>query len=493
MSEKGLLSERENRLRKLKELKALGIHPYPERFEKEHTLSEVLSKPVGTPVKSAGRLIRSRRMGKITFSHLQDYTARVQVIFKQDLLGEKEYKIITSLLDLGDFIGVEGEVFVTKTGEVSILVKRWQFLGKALRPIPEKYHGLRDKELLYRKRYLDLIANRETMERFLFRSKVVKTIREFYWEEGFIEVETPVLMHKATGANARPYWTHNNALDIDVVLRISHELPLKELIVGGFEKIFELGKAFRNEGQSPAHLPEHTHLEHYAAYWNYEDNILFTEKMFNYLFEKLGLEKQQALKDREGRERLIDFTTPWKRINFTEMVCKASGLDIMSYEDADVLRADLKKRGIEFEDMDKMGLGTLIDNIYKKLCRPKIIQPTILYDYPKVVQPLARVSDKDPRKVDQFQLVVNGWELVKAYSELVDPVDQRERFAEQAKARALGDEEAMEVDEEYIEAMEHGMPPISGWGMGVDRLVCLLTKQDNLRDVVLMPLMRPES
>jgi lysyl-tRNA synthetase class 2 len=373
-----------------------------------------------------------------------------------------------------------------------VLVNTWTFLGKALLPPPGKFHGLKDREVLHRKRYLDLMANQETRARFAFRSQFIRAMREFYWSQGFHEVETSTLMHHATGAAARPYHTHNNALDIDLVLRISHELPLKELVVGGFERVFELGKAFRNEGHDPSHLPEHTHLEHYAAYWSFQDNIAFTERMFDYLFEQLKLPKILALKDRDGRERQVDWSTPWPRVNYIELIKADTGIDVMSYSLADALRADISARGIEFEGMASMGITSLIDNLYKKVSRPKLIQPTILFHYPKILQPLARVNDEDSNMVDQFQLVVNGWEIVKAYSELVDPIDQRERFMQQAEQRSAGDEEAMDMDEGYLTAMEHGMPPISGWGMGVDRVLALLTGQDNLRDVVLFPLMRPE-
>ncbi|MEK7139442.1 MAG: amino acid--tRNA ligase-related protein, partial [Patescibacteria group bacterium] len=338
----------------------------------------------------------------------------------------------------------------------------------------------------------DLIANRETMERFVFRSKLIQTLREFYWQEGLLEVETPTLLHNATGAAARPYHTHNHALDIDVVLRISHELPLKELIAGGFEKIFEIGKAFRNEGHDPSHLPEHTHLEHYCAYWNFEDNISFTERMFDHLFATLGLNKKVTIKDKEGIAQTVDFTTPWPRVDFLGLLKQDSGIDVMEFSDADALRAALIKQGIKFEDMAAMSLPTLVDYLYKKVSRPKLVGPVILYHYPKFLQPLARVNDADSRMVDQFQLVVNGWELLKAYSELVDPIDQRQRFAEQKQAMLAGDEEAMDVDEDYLVAMEHGLPPISGWGLGIDRLITLMTGQENLRDVVLFPLMRPK-
>jgi lysyl-tRNA synthetase class 2 len=487
------VAERANRLAKLENFKKAGVHPYPARFEKTTDLVDAQKLSENDPVRSAGRIMLFRQMGSITFAHLQDFTGRMQVIFKKDALGDELYKLITKNHDLGDFVGVEGSIFTTKTGEKSILVSKWTFLGKALLPPPGKFHGVKDKEILHRKRYLDLMGNQETRERFKFRSEFLRAVREFYWQEGFHEVETATLIHKATGAAARPYHTHNNALDIDVVLRISHELPLKELVVGGFEKIFELGKAFRNEGHDPSRLPEHTHLEHYVAYWSFEDNIRLTERMLDYLFNRLSLPKKTMIKDRNGQEQEVDWTTPWPRLDYVELVNRDAGLDIMSYTSADALRNDIRARGIEFEGMKDMGLTSLIDNLYKKVSRPKIIQPTILFNYPKILQPLARVSDGDPRMVEQFQVVVNGWEIVKAYSELVDPIDQRERFVEQATQKSAGDEEAMEVDEDYLVAMEHGMPPISGWGMGVDRVIALLTGQENLRDIILFPLMRPES
>lgn len=486
------VAERANRLLKLENFKKAGVHPYPARFEKKIELSAARELAENDAVQTAGRIVLFRQMGSITFVHIQDFSGRMQVIFKKDIMGDELYKLVTKNHDLGDYIGVDGTIFTTKTGEKSILVNTWTFLGKALLPPPGKFHGLKDREVLYRRRYLDLIANEDTRKRFALRSSLLRGIREFYWQEGFLEVETSTLMHNATGAAARPYHTHNNALDIDLVLRISHELPLKELVVGGFEKVFELGKAFRNEGHDPSHLPEHTHLEHYAAFWSFEDNILFTERMFDYLFSSLKLPKVMQLKDRDGLTHDVDWSTPWPRVDYIELISRDSGLDVMSYTSADALRKDIRGRGIEFEGMTSMGLTTLIDNLYKKVSRPKIIQPTILFNYPKILQPLARVNDADAKLVDQFQLVVNGWEIIKAYSELVDPIDQRERFVEQSSAKSSGDEEAMDVDEEYLVAMEHGMPPISGWGMGVDRFMALLTGQDNLRDVVLFPLMRPE-
>lgn len=490
MTTSRLQSDQAIRAEKLARLQAGGIAPYPERFDKRQTLAAALELSEGKQVKTAGRLVSWRDMGKLTFGHLQDQSGKMQLVCKEDKLNN--YRQLLDVIDLGDFIGVEGEIFTTKKGEKSIMVSHWTFLGKAMRPLPEKWHGLVDQETKYRQRYLDLIASRETMERFIFRSKFIQTLREFYWQEGFLEVETPTLLHTATGAAARPYTTHNHALDIDLVLRISHELPLKELIAGGFEKVFEVGKAFRNEGHDPSHLPEHTHLEHYCAYWNFEDNITFTERMFDYLFTKLKLNRTIKVKDKLGIAQEVDFSTPWQKLDYIELLKKDSGIDLLTLSSADELRAELKKLDIKIDGAQHMSLATLTDHLYKKLSRPKLVQPTILCHYPKYMQPLARTNDVDDRTVDQFQLVINGWEVVKAYSELVDPVDQRQRFVEQKKALLAGDEEAMDIDEDFLVAMEHGMPPISGWGMGIDRLLTLLTGQDNLRDVILFPLMRPK-
>ncbi|PIR94020.1 lysine--tRNA ligase [Candidatus Falkowbacteria bacterium CG10_big_fil_rev_8_21_14_0_10_39_11] len=485
-------NEEKIRMEKLNRLKEVGLQPYPEKFDKQYDLNDCLELKEGTKLSTAGRLVMFRDMGKITFVHLQDGTGKFQVVFKKDEVGDDQYKLFIKNIDLGDHVGVEGEIFVTKKGEVSLLVKRWTFLGKALLPMPEKWHGLKDREVAYRQRYLDLIANRESMERFQFRSNFIKNLREFYWQKGFYEVETQTLLHSATGAHATPYKTHNNALDIDVVLRISHELPLKELIVGGFDKVFELGKAFRNEGHDPSHLPEHTHLEHYCAYWNFEDNMKFTEEMIDYLFEKLNLPRKLTIKDRDGQDKEVDFSTPFKRINYVDLIKKDSGIDITKVRDRDELLALIKKQKLEIEDMDEMGFASLVDNLYKKISRPKIVGPAFLYYYPIELQPLARRNDDDSNIVDQFQLVINGWEIIKAYSELVDPLDQEERFKQQSELKESGDDETMEGDPEYITAMKHGMPPISGWGMGVDRMLAILTCQENLRDVVLFPLMRPK-
>jgi lysyl-tRNA synthetase class 2 len=484
--------ERQDRIKKLELIKKSGVIPYAAKFERSHSLLEARSAEVGTKVTAAGRIVLLRDMGKVTFIQLLDFSGRIQLIFKVDQIGQDVYKSFMKIIDVGDFIGVEGEIFITQRGEISILVNKYTFLSKALLALPEKWHGLKDVETKYRKRYLDLISNDESKKLFQFRSDFIRSVREFYWKENFMEVETPTFLHQATGATATPYKTHNNALDIDLYLRISHELPLKELIVGGMEKIFELGKAFRNEGIDPSHLPEHTHLEHYCAYWNFEDNIKFSERMFDYIFDKLHLDKKLEIENREKVKTIVDFTTPWKRVDFIKMLETDTGIEIMKYTEASELLKDIKKKSIQFDDMDNMSLAGLVDNLYKKVSRPKIVGPVVLFNYPKYLQPLARVSDSDNNIVDQFQVVVNGWEIIKAYSELVDPIDQKERFDSQKTAKDNKQGEVMEGDDEFIEALEHGAPPISGWGMGIDRTVAILTRQDNLRDVVLFPLLRPK-
>ncbi len=483
---------RQIRLKKIENLKVSGVHPYPDSYKKTHFCHDAKKLEDGkSEISIAGRIVLLRSFGKLTFAVIKDQSGKMQIAFAKQELKEEEFNLIEKNLDMGDYIGVKGNIFTTKHGEKTLLVKEWTFLGKALLPLPDKFHGLSDEEAQYRQRYLDMIMNEGVLDRFKFRSDLLRYLREFYWQEGFYEIETPTLQQNPTGAAAKPYFTHNNALDADLVLRISHELPLKMAITGGFEKVFEIGKAFRNEGIDPSHLPEHTHIEHYSAYWNFEDNMKFTEKMFDFLFEKTGLSKKIEIKNKEGQLHEVDFTTPWKRIDFTELLTKDSGINIGKTTDAESLRKAIREKGLEITDMDKMLYPTLLDYLYKKVSRPKIIGPVFLYNYPKSLQPLARSNDKNSQMVDQFQLVVNGWEIIKAYSELVDPIDQQERFVEQAKAAEIGDEEAMQGDDEYIVAMEHGMPPISGWGLGFDRLVTLLTKQDNLRDTVLFPLMKP--
>jgi len=496
-----LIQERSSKLDKLR---ALNIQAYPERFDRTHfsdeakalaekgvRAAEEIQKNNKNDVTLCGRLMSIRSFGKLNFGHLQDSHGRIQVCLMRGVMDEKSEKIF-GILDIGDFIGVTGELFKTKHGETTLLASGLTFLGKAIRPLPEKWHGLQDQETKYRQRYLDMVMDESTRQRFELRSKILRKLREFYWKKEFIEIETPVLENISSGAAAKPFTTHHNALDIDVFLRIAGgELWQKMAIVGGFEKTFEVARCFRNEGMDPSHLQEFTMIEHYAAYWNYEDNMKFTEEMFDFLMKEVVGSTKVQIKDREGKLVEVDFKTPWPRRSFRDLILENSGIDIFKFEDIKSLLKEIKKKKIVIEDAETFGYGNLVDHLYKKVSRPKLIQPTFVIKHPADMKPLARKNDEDDRVCDSFQLLVNTWEVVNAYSELVDPADQRDRLTKQAKAKAAGDEEAMSMNEEFLEAMEHGMPPISGWGMGVDRLVTLLTQQENLRDVVLFPLLRP--
>ncbi|MFN7160991.1 MAG: lysine--tRNA ligase [Candidatus Gracilibacteria bacterium] len=501
------LKERTERLRKLSEIKEMGIQPYPERFEKTHSIAQILkisedenniktveeiSANNAKTYRTAGRIVMSRTHGKLSFLHLLDDSGKMQLALMQDLIGKDTYKFFEKKVDLGDFIGIAGELFRTKHGEVTVLVTEFTFLGKALRPLPDKFHGLKDRETLYRQRYLDLISNQETKKRFQFRSNFIKALREFYWSKGFDEVETPILTTNASGALATPFKTYHNALDTEMYLRIAPETFLKECVVGGYEKVFEIGRIFRNEGIDPSHLQDFTMVEHYAAYWNYEDNMKFTEEMFTHLLMKLNGSMKVNLLDKEGVQHEIDFTPPWPRVTFRDLLIKDADIDLADHKTVESLREAIREKNIHIEGMDKLGLGNLIDHLYKKVSRPKIISPTFLIGHPLDLSPLARKNDDNPAIVDRFQLVVATWEVLNAYSELVDPLDQKERFESQSSAKDAGDTEAHSKDDEYVEAMEYGMPPISGFGMGIDRMVTLLTQQENLRDTVLFPLMRPK-
>jgi len=374
----------------------------------------------------------------------------------------------------------------TKTGEITLNVDRFTLLSKALRPLPEKFHGLRDQEACYRQRYLDLIMNEETRERFALRSRVIRAFREVLDEAGFVEVETPILVPTPSGALATPFVTHHRALDMPAYLRIAPETYLKRLLVGGYERVYEFASSFRNEGMDPSHLQEFTLLEYYGAYWNYEDNMEFTEKLLSEVVKRAVGSATITF-----RNETIDFTPPWPRVTFEEVLKEYAGVTLDDFPTADSLREELKRREIEVERIDRLGWGNLLDQLYKKCCRPHIRQPTFLTGHPIELSPLARRSDREPRLTDRFQLLVGGWEIVNAYSELIDPVEQRKRFEEQAALRRRGDEEAMPTEEEYLQAMEYAMPPVSGWGLGVERFICLLSDRENLRDVVLFPFMRP--
>ncbi|PKL36529.1 lysine--tRNA ligase [Candidatus Peregrinibacteria bacterium HGW-Peregrinibacteria-1] len=504
MSE-NLNNERHVRLQKLNDLRDQGVIPFAGSFERSHLSKEVLEefegkglrevdaileKRSGDTVKLSGRLMTIRSHGKITFGHVQDPGGRVQICFMQDLLGKDEYKRLRKF-DVGDFIGLEGEVFKTRHDEITVMVYDFKMLSKALRPLPEKWHGIKGQENIYRQRYLDTIMNRDSYDRFVLRSDFVRAIREFYWQEGFMEIESPVLENVSSGTTAKPFVTKHNALDMDVYLRIAGgELWHKMAVVGGFEKVFEIGKCFRNEGIDPSHLQEFTMIEHYGAYWDYEDNMRFTEKMFESVLKKLLGTTKIKVKSRDGEEVEIDFTPPWPRHEFVGLIEGDCGINILDHDRDSLLKA-IKDKGISIEGVEGLGYGNMVDHLYKKVSRPKLIQPCFVTKHPLSTKPLARKNDEDPRLCDTFQLLVNTWEVVNAYSELVDPIDQRERLEDQALAKADGDEEAMMMNEAYLRAMEHGMPCMSGWGMGIDRIITLLSGQENLKDVVLFPLLRP--
>lgn len=473
------------RLEKLEKLKTAGIHPYPERFPKTHSIAQARELPIGTDVRVAGRVVANRPGGKLAFFNLQDMDGKIQVKLDVGGAGEQSYKQFVDFVDLGDFVGVAGKIDKTKTGEITVFATQWTFLGKALRPIPKAHFGQKDQELNWRYRYVDLIVNEETRKRFKLRLNLIKSLRRSMEAEGFEEVETPVLCDHPSGATAKPFKSHHNSLDMEVFMRIAPETYLKRCIVAGYDKVYEFARCFRNEGMDPSHLQDFTMLEWYASYWNYEDNMNFTEKMV-----------KQALRDCLGKLEItrggktISFEGAWPRVRMRDLILEHSGIDIDAYRDAASLKKAIFAKNIELENPDA-GRGSLIDQLWKKTARRKVVTPTFVIRHPTDLSPLARMSDDNPDTVDRFQLVVDTWEVVNAYSELVDPIDQRKRLDDQAGQHAKGDEEAMMQDEDYLLAMEHGMPPISGFGMGIDRFTALLTDAPNLRDVVLFPLLRP--
>lgn len=470
-------------------LKEYGVNTRPDSFKYTHTLKEVMALEPGTKdVSVAGRVMSKRKMGKISFIDIRDVEGRIQLCMKRDDLGEEMYKKIHETLDVGDFIGVTGDIFITGSGEKTVQVYKYKFLGKSLRPLPEKFHGVTNQEILYRERHLDLIMNDETKKRFLLRSKVIKLIREFLDNRGFIEVETPVLQNTASGATARPFITHHNTYDADVFLRISPELTLKKLIIGGFTNIYEIARDFRNEGISVNHLQDFTMIEGYSAYYNYKDNMKLTSDLIKYIISNIN---DGNLKIMIG-DTEVDFGNEWPEIGFRDLILKDSGIDIDKFETASDLLAEIKNNKIDLEtpDLDKLGRGNLIDQLYKKVSRPKMINPVFVTKHPIDLSPLARSNDDNPNVADRFQLVVNGQEIINGYSELVDSREQDKRLKEQSELKAKGDEEAMSTDNEYIKAMEYGMPPISGWGLGIDRFLQFLTNSYNIRDVVLYPLLK---
>ncbi len=480
----------QNRKEKLANFYQAKINPYPDFSGRTHLVKQVLDDFLGiekekSEIILAGRIMSIRGHGGSTFIHLEDESGRMQAYLKRDILGEEKYDFFKNF-DLGDFSELRGKIFTTRKGEKTLLVSDCRLLSKTLRPLPEKWRGLRDPELRFRKRYLDLLINREARERFRKRAEICGALRDFLTDRGFLEVETPVLQTKASGALARPFATRHEALGIPLYLRIAPETYLKRLIVGGFEKVFEMARVFRNEGMDGSHLQDFTMLEFYWAYKNYEFLMQQTEELFAYVLKQVIGKLEISY---QGKK--IDFTLPWPRKTFRDLILKDCGIDLEQADTAEKLRAEISAKKIIIENSEKLGYGNLADQLYKKVSREKIAGPMFLIKHPIELSPLARKNDENPRLVDRFQLVILGSELVNAYSELIDPVDQRERFENQAEARESGDSEAHMMDEEYVEAMEYGMPPMAGWGMGVDRLVMLLTDAASIREAVFFPLMKP--
>lgn len=478
------------RLAKLEELRRLGIDPYPPRWERTHTSREVIalvealpsdqSELTGTTVRVAGRVMARRDMGKATFIDLLDGSGRLQVLLRANTT--EGYDLLR-LVDLGDFIGVVGTPIRTRTGQPTVQAASWTMLAKSLHAPPEKYHGLADPDLRQRRRYLDLMANEETRRVFEIRSRTVAAIRRFLDDRGFLEVETPILQVSEGGAAARPFVTHFNALDEPRVLRISLELHLKRLLVGGFERVYEIGRNFRNEGMSFKHNPEFTMLESYQAYADYNDVARMTEEMISTVARQvLGTTVIQF----RGHE--IDLAPPWRRLTFIEALRDFGGPDLEQLTDADSLREELRRRGLPVSD--QMGYGKLADEAMSHYVEPNLIQPTFLLDYPVELSPLAKRKPGNPRLVERFECFIAGFECGNAYTELNDPLDQRQRFEQQLALKAAGDDEVELVDEDFLFALEHGMPPTGGFGMGIDRLVMLLTGQSSIREVILFPPVR---
>ena len=474
------------RIAKLNDLVERGMNPFEiTSYNRTHTAGAIVSDyegHEGLTVSVAGRLMSKRIMGKASFGSILDSDGRIQVYFSRDDLGEAEYADFKKL-DMGDIIGVEGEVFKTRTGETSIHAKKVTLLTKSLLPLPEKYHGLTNPELRYRQRYVDLIANPEVKELFIKRSKIISAIREFLDGEGFYEVETPVLNTLAGGANARPFVTHHNTLDIDMYLRIATELHLKRCIVGGFDKVYEVGRQFRNEGMDPKHNPEFTTVELYQAYTDYLGMMDITERLVRFCASKVC----DSLKiTYQGTP--IDLESPWERLSMVDAVKKYLGMDFDNEPLAELIEK-ANKKGLEIKADETW--GNVLYKVFDAFVEDHLDGPVFIYDYPVEVSPLTKKKPSDPRLTERFEVFITGKELGNAYSELNDPIDQRERFAAQMKAKEQGDEEAQPYDEDFVNALEYGMPPTGGFGMGVDRLVMILTDSYSIREVLLFPTMKP--
>ncbi len=487
------------RRQKLQKLRDLGVNPYPNRSERTHKIKDLRDNreqyiKEASKVVIAGRLDALRRQGRVGFGNVSDDSSRIQIFVKKDLVGEQNYEIF-KLLDLGDFVQIKGECFVTNMGEYSIKTTEVKILGKNIRPLPvvkeqvvdgetRRYDVFADIELRYRKRYLDLLLNPEIKENFIVRTKIIRGIRKFLDDREFIEVETPILQPLYGGANARPFLTHHNTLDIDLYLRIALELYLKRLIVGGYEKVYEIGKNFRNEGMDRNHNPEFAMVELYEAYSDYYGMMELTEDLILNLTEEIYNRSFLKFKDVE-----ISMIKPWKRATMLDLIREETGFDASDF-DFEKIKRFCEEKEIEIEA--SAGPGKLIEEIFSRFVEPNLIQPTFVTDFPKEVSPLAKEKPGDPRLVERFELFINGNEYANAFTELNDPLDQRKRLNDQARLRELGDLEANVVDEDFLEALEYGMPPTGGLGIGIDRLVMLFTENTSIKEVIFFPTMRPE-
>ena len=473
---------------KLEKLKQEGKNPYRiTKFNRTHTSKQVkdnYDELEGKDVTVAGRLMAKRIMGKASFCHIQDSEGKIQSYVSINELGEESYKEFKEY-DIGDIIGITGFVFKTKTGEISIHAKKVTLLSKSLRPLPEKFHGLKDTDLRYRQRYVDLIMNPEVKETFVKRAEIIKEIRRFMNEKGYMEVETPILTTVATGDAARPFITHHNTLDLQMYLRIAPELNLKRLIVGGYDKVFEIGKNFRNEGMDIKHNPEFTNMEFYSAFEDYNDMMKMSEELISTVAQNTLGTTTITYEDKE-----INLAPEWKRITMIDAIKEVTGVDFNTINTDEEAQAIAKEKGVQFEDI-KNTRGHIINEFFETFVEETLIQPTFVMDYPVEVSPLTKRKQDDPRLVERFELFIGGREYGNAYSELNDPIDQYERFLKQVEAKEKGDEEAGGMDEDFVNALEIGMPPTGGMGIGLDRLIMLLTNSASIRDVLFFPTMKP--
>lgn len=482
-----LNDQMQHRRDKLAQYEDKGVYPFGQRFVvREHT-QEVKDDFInfdGQPVVMAGRLMTMRSHGKTAFANIRDKAGDIQIYFRKDVMGEEAYEFV-KMLDIGDIIGIEGHVFRTHKGEITVKVNTLTLLSKSLRPLPEKWHGLTNTELRYRQRYVDLIVNPEVRDTFVKRSKIVAKIRQYMMAHDFMEVETPMMHAIPGGAAARPFITHHNALDIDIYMRIAPELYLKRLIVGGMERVFEMNRCFRNEGIDNRHNPEFTTIESYQAYGDVEDAIRLTENIVSYCAQEvLGTQEITY----QGTE--INLTPPWNRITMAEGVKKYTGEDFDAVTSIEEARAIADRLNVEYTDND--GIGKILNLCFEDYVEANLIQPTIVYGHPKEISPLAKANRENPLATERFEAFIYGRELANGFSELNDPIDQKQRFLDQLKEREHGDDEAHRMDEDFVTALEYGLPPTSGLGIGIDRLIMFLTDSASIRDVLLFPLMKPE-